>query len=199
MAGYSAKMANTEFDVAHNAQIHARNYINCAIEGIKRLRRQRQEIKVGIRNSLSPKANKIENALQDFFGKASNSVLNSVIKTLWKIDDVLADDGETYKFKCINNSTKFGRALFCGRSIKLGKPFFETSFRNQVITIIHETGHIVGLNFLIPELYEGKSRNMPTLYRLYNADDIAMFVFEVGREKVEMSPNFKQFDELDLI
>ena len=159
-----------------HAQEIAREYLKIAINLLEVAREEYS-------GQLSPNSQIILKTLQKHFGKNNQYVLKSTLKTIRKIANVLGDDGNKYRIKATNIGNKMGRAMFLGRTIKLGTPFFETNLRNRVVTIIHETGHIVGLNFLVPELYEGKSKNMPVIYRLYNADDVALFAYEIGQSR----------------
>lgn len=176
MAATSQNITEKDLKKLSHAKDVAREYIEIAIDALKNL-------KTEIDGELSPHSIKVSNLLKKHFGNENRYVIGSVLKTALRIERVLNNNGKKYKYSPANIGNKMGRAMFLCTTIKIGAPFFETNLRNRVVTIIHETGHIIGLNFLIPELYEGKSKNMPTIYRLYNADDVALFVYDIAQSK----------------
>jgi RHS repeat-associated protein len=181
LAGCDSGMSRSQCDQAMKGQEQARQDIKVVQSALKNLTNERASVANGSQKELSAGAKATESALQDKFGSSSFGTVNSLSSTLTKINAVLADNGSKYNYQFANLGNVYGRTSIASSTIKLGSPFFSTTQRNQVVTAIHEAGHVVGLNFMMPERYEGNSKGLPTIYRLYNADDIAIFTYNRAR------------------
>jgi RHS repeat-associated protein len=184
LASCANAMSDADCDAALAAQAQARQDIKIAQAALTGLNNERAAVASGDQKELSATAKATESALSKNFGDASSSTIKNLQSTLTKIDGVLADSGGIIQFSREKMPKYLGRAMPFGNKIKLGDDFFSanTSSRDRVVTTIHEAGHIIGLNFMMPEAYEGAARWAPTWYHLYNADDVARFSFDAGQK-----------------
>ncbi len=178
MAGCSSDMTPADCETALAAQAQAREAIGNAQIALSNLSIERSQIATGKLTELSDSAKETEAALEKQFGDSSQSTIASVQSKISAIDQVLADDGKNYQFEHKDIGNDLGRAWPSGSKITLGDRFFSAQNRDQVVTVIHEPGHIA--NWALDVGYEGRSKNFPTFIRLRNADDIAIFTYNVG-------------------
>ncbi|MET3473090.1 RHS repeat-associated protein [Novosphingobium sp. 1529] len=179
LAGCVSGMAQADCATAMAAQAQARKDIAATQSALTGLTNERAAVANGSQKELSAGAKKTEGLLTKWFGDSSGSTVKSVQSSLRGIDNILADNGKKYNFTRQDIGKDFGKANPF-TNIKLGNPFFSTSFRNQVVTVLHEPFHVMG-NIFLPESYEGANRGWPTWYHLRNADDIAIFAYERGQ------------------
>jgi hypothetical protein len=109
---------------------------------------------------------------------------------LSRTDKILADPGGVmgqYNFERTNGNYQglvFQIFPNTATTMKLGKAFYgvKGNARDNEVTIIHETTHILGTNnwmTLVPEYYEQKSFGIPTSSALQNADSYGLFVYNL--------------------
>jgi len=179
-------MSTADCDASLAAQAQARTEIAKTLSNLHELTKERAAItNAWDQKDLSPAATATQFNLQKWFGDASASTISNVEKSLSKIDKILADDGSNYTFVHADIGKNLGMTTFGSGVIKLGDSFFSgksASFRNQVVTVTHESAHVVGA--IVPyELYEGDGRSFPTWYHLLNADDIAIFAHNTAQSQ----------------
>ena len=179
LAGCASDMSTGDCNAALAAQAQARKDIANTQSALNNLTKERAAVASGSQKELSAGASATQANLQKSFGDSGASTVKSVQSSLSKIDGVLADNGSKYQFSHSNIGNNYGQAVpIFGSKIQLGGPFFSTTPRNQIVTVIHEPAHIV-----VPAGdfgYEGANRWEPTWMHLHNADDIAIFTHNTG-------------------
>lgn len=94
---------------------------------------------------------------------------------------ILEDGGGKYTFARTNGNYQGQSTRIFGHEIRLGKAFFEgvnANARDNRVTVMHEADHIWRGSGDFG--YEGRSAGLPSFMRIWNADDMAIFVNDAG-------------------
>ncbi len=191
LAGCGKSLSTEQCNEAMTAQKDALDKVRGARSEIQTLRAERADVASGKQSELSDGAKATEAAFNKYFKGSSDKTLNRVDKVLKGTESILADNGSKYNFQSIasnslakafaDDTTTAVAHPALGPNIYLTPNFSNVSSAFQVETVIHEPGHLQGLNAFPfhtqTETYgDAAVQRLNSRQSLNNADSYVQFV-----------------------
>lgn len=181
LAGCPSGMSQSDCGAALAAQKEGLQRISNTEAALKNLTSERDAVKSGKQDGLSAGAKATEGYLQKNFGSSGSATISEVANALVGMRKILEDGGGKYTFARTNGNYQGQSTRIFGHEIRLGKAFFEgvnANARDNRVTVMHEADHIWRGSGDFG--YEGRSAGLPSFMRIWNADDMAIFVNDAG-------------------